>query len=158
MIEIVQSTTGCEKSAFINDDIPTLRYLSATEKPEKKYNLVIILEESLGSEFVASLGGLPLTPNLEKLSKEGMWFNQLYATGTRSVRGIEALITGFLPTPGRSVVKLGKAQHNFFSIASLLSDQGYHTQFIYGGESNFDNMKGFFLGNGFQQVIDQKDL
>ncbi len=157
MIEIVRNTTGCEKSAFVHNDIPTLRYLPASEKSGKKYNLVIILEESLGSEFVESLGGLPLTPNLEKLSKEGMWFNRLYATGTRSVTGIEALITGFLPTPGRSVVKLGKSQNNFFSIASLLSSRGYRTQFIYGGESNFDNMKGFFLGNGFQQVIDQKD-
>ncbi|MFH2064944.1 MAG: LTA synthase family protein [Pseudomonadota bacterium] len=157
MIEIVQKTTGCEKSAFIQNDIPTMRYLSASQQSGEKYNLVIILEESLGAEFVESLDGLPLTPNLKKLSKEGLWFNRLYATGTRSVRGIEALITGFLPTPGRSVVKLGKSQHNFFSIASLLSSNGYHTQFIYGGESNFDNMKGFFLGNGFQQVIDLQD-
>ncbi len=157
MIEIVRNTTGYKNSAFVCKDIPSLRYLPATENSGKKYNLVIILEESLGSEFVESLGGLPLTPNLEKLSKEGMWFNRLYATGTRSVTGIEALITGFLPTPGRSVVKLGKSQNNFFTIASLLSSRGYHTQFIYGGESNFDNMKGFFLGNGFQQVIDQKD-
>ena len=126
--------------------------------PEKPYNVVIILEERLGAEFVGKLGGLPLTPNLDKLSKEGLWFDNLYATGTRSVRGIEAVTTGFLPTPARSVVKLGKSQRGFFSLASFLSERGYHNQFIYGGESTFDNMKGFFLGNGFQQIVDQKDI
>src|SRR5690606_29028872 len=63
----------------------------------------------------------------------------------------------FLPSPARSVLKLPKAQTKFFSIAELLANQGYDTGFIYGGESHFDNMRGFFLGNGFQTIIDQND-
>ena len=78
----------------------------------------------------------------------------MYATGTRSVRGIEAVTSGFSPTPARSVVKLGKSQTNFFTIARLLRANQYHTQFIYGGESHFDNMKSFFLGNGFVDMQD----
>ncbi|MDC9567386.1 MULTISPECIES: sulfatase-like hydrolase/transferase, partial [unclassified Pseudoalteromonas] len=69
-------------------------------------------------------------------------------------RGIEAITTGFMPSPSRSVVKLSKSQHNFFSLADVLSQQGYITQFIYGGESHFDNMKSFFLGNGFNDIVD----
>jgi phosphoglycerol transferase MdoB-like AlkP superfamily enzyme len=118
---------------------------------------VIILEESLGAEFVGAMGGMPLTPHLDQLLEEGLAFDQLYATGTRSVRGIEALITGFYPTPARSVVKLPKSQRNFFSVASLLGKEGYSTSFIYGGESHFDNMGRFFTGNGFDTVIDQTD-
>lgn len=119
--------------------------------------MVILLQESLGAQFVGSLGGLPLTPNLDELMQEGWQFTQMYATGTRSVRGIEAVTTGFPPSPSRAVVKLSKSQTGFFTIADLLKEQGYHTQFIYGGEANFDNMKTFFFGNGFDQIVEEKN-
>jgi phosphoglycerol transferase MdoB-like AlkP superfamily enzyme len=138
-------------------DIPTLKTLIPSAKRDKPLNLVIILQESLGATFVESLGGVPVTPNLEKLKEQGIWLEQLYATGTRSVRGIEAVVTGFQPTPADSTVKLSLSQKNFFTLASLLAKQGYSTEFIYGGETHFDNMQGFFMGNGFQQVIGQKD-
>jgi phosphoglycerol transferase MdoB-like AlkP superfamily enzyme len=138
-------------------DIPTLKTLIPSQKREKPLNLVIILQESLGATFVESLGGVPVTPNLERLKEQGIWFEQLYATGTRSVRGIEAVITGFQPTPADSTVKLSKSQKSFFTLAALLSKQGYSTEFIYGGESHFDNMRGFFTGNGFQHIVEQKD-
>jgi phosphoglycerol transferase MdoB-like AlkP superfamily enzyme len=138
-------------------ELPTLTTLVPTAKRDKPLNLVIILQESLGAGFVESLGGKPVTPNIERLKEEGIWFEQLYATGTRSVRGIEAVVTGFQPTPADSTVKLSLSQKNFFSLASLLEKQGYITEFIYGGESHFDNMRSFFMGNGFQQIVDQKD-
>jgi len=121
-------------------------------------NLVIVLEESLGARFVGRLGGADLTPNLDRLANEGWWFDRLYATGTRSVRGIEAVVTGFLPTPGRSVVKLPNSKSNFFTLASLLRQHGYRSRFYYGGYAHFDNMKEFFLGNGFHEVVEQDDF
>lgn len=140
-----------------DSEIPTLKTLKPSAQREKPLNLVIILQESLGAGFVESLGGKPVTPNLEKLKSEGIWFEQLYATGTRSVRGIEAVTAGFQPTPSESTVKLSLSQKNFFTLASLLTKQGYNAEFIYGGESHFDNMRSFFLGNGFNQITDQKD-
>ena len=139
-------------------DIPTLTTLVPSVKRDKPLNLVILLQESLGAGFVESLGGKPVTPNLEKLKDEGIWFTHLYATGTRSVRGIEAVVTGFQPTPSDSTVKLDLSQKNFFTLAALLSKRGYLTEFIYGGESHFDNMRSFFMGNGFQQITDQPDF
>jgi phosphoglycerol transferase MdoB-like AlkP superfamily enzyme len=139
-------------------DIPTLTTLVPSVKRDKPLNLVILLQESLGAGFVESLGGKPVTPNLEKLKDEGIWFTHLYATGTRSVRGIEAVVTGFQPTPSDSTVKLDLSQKNFFTLASLLSKRGYLTEFIYGGEAHFDNMRSFFMGNGFQQITDQPDF
>ncbi|AUI86079.1 hypothetical protein BS333_06610 [Vibrio azureus] len=154
LLEIVRRSST--KSDFDTTLLPTMNTNEATYKGKRK-NLVILLQESLGAQFVDSLGGLPLTPNLEQLMKEGWNFTQMYATGTRSVRGIEAMTTGFLPSPSRAVVKLSKSQTGFFTIADLLKDQGYHTQFIYGGEANFDNMKSFFFGNGFDQIIEEDD-
>lgn len=154
IIQNVRESTSTNISDFISDTAPTLAYHSATNKGPRK-NIVILLQESLGARYVGGLGGLPLTPNIDELLKQGWNLANLYATGTRSVRGIEAITTGFPPSPSRSVVKLGKSQTDFFTIAGFLQEKGYQTQFIYGGESHFDNMKGFFLGNGF---LDIKDL
>jgi phosphoglycerol transferase MdoB-like AlkP superfamily enzyme len=140
-----------------NPDIPTLTEQTASVQREKPLNLVIVLQESLGATFVESLGGLPVTPELEKLKSQGWWFENLYATGTRSVRGIEAVTSGFLPTPAQSTVKLSLSQNNFFTLASLLGKQGYASEFIYGGEGHFDNMRNFFLGNGFDAVVDKEN-
>ena len=156
IIDIIRQQSGRSVEAFTSNEFPSLTFNQATYQGKPK-NLVIILQESLGARFVGSLGGLPLTPSIDELSAQGWFFENLYATGTRSVRGIEAITTGFTPTPARAVVKLGKSQTNFFTIAELLKRQGYSTQFIYGGESHFDNMRSFFLGNGFSQIIDQND-
>ncbi|EIV1851529.1 LTA synthase family protein [Vibrio vulnificus] len=152
IIELVKASSA--KHDFVQGSLPTLNVNNATYQGKPK-NLVILLQESLGARFVGGLGGLPLTPNLDKLLEEGWNFTQMYATGTRSVRGIEAITTGFPPSPSRAVVKLSKSQTGFFTIADLLKKQGYHTQFIYGGEAHFDNMKSFFLGNGFEQIVDE---
>ncbi|MGJ8619488.1 MAG: LTA synthase family protein [Methylophilaceae bacterium] len=147
-----------DKRSLLNDPtFPTLTLQQPSRQREKPLNIVIILEESLGATFVESLGGVPVTPELEKLKQDGWWFENLYATGTRSVRGIEAVVAGFPPTPARSVVKLSLSQKNFTTLASILNGKGYTTEFIYGGESHFDNMRSFFMGNGFQQVIEEKD-
>lgn len=157
MIRLVRESMETPLSGFTDKGIPTLHMQKAGYHRDNPLNLVIVLEESMGAEFVSTLGGIPVTPCLDKLSTQGLWFDRLYATGTRSVRGIEAVVSGFLPTPGRSVVKLGKSQKNFFTLAQVLSKRGYKTRFIYGGDSNFDNMKKFFLNNGFQEVIEEKD-
>lgn len=157
IIELVRKNTMINSKDFNNDFFPT-RAMHQASYSGKPKNLVILLQESLGARYVGQLGGLPLTPNLDKLMTQGWNFSNLYATGTRSVRGIEAVITGFTPTPSRSVVKLDKSQRNFFTIAKLLKKNGYHTQFIYGGESHFDNMKSFFLGNGFSDIVDLDDF
>jgi len=154
----VRAAPWLKEYQFTSPELPTLHRQQAAIARERPKNLVIVLEESLGATFVKSLGGLPVTPELEKLKGEGWWFEQLYATGTRSVRGIEAVISGYAPTPARSVVKLSLAQQNFYTLALGLGQQGYHTEFVYGGEAHFDNMRQFFTGNGFQKVTDRGDM
>ncbi|MDH2997236.1 hypothetical protein A1D22_06065 [Pasteurellaceae bacterium LFhippo2] len=156
MLEIVKASRGRPASDYISADIPTLTTNKATYQGKPK-NIVIVLEESLGAQFVGTLGGKPLTPEFDKLAEQGWLFENLYATGTRSVRGIEAVTAGFTPTPARATVKLTKSQNGFFTIAELLRRQGYNTSFIYGGEKHFDNMASYFYGNGFETIIDEKD-
>ncbi|SFD14687.1 LTA synthase family protein [Massilia yuzhufengensis] len=154
----VKSAPWLRDARFTDPELPTLHRQQAAITRARPLNLVIVLQESLGATFVESLGGVPVTPELERLKGEGWWFEQLYATGTRSVRGIEAVVAGYAPTPARSVVKLSLAQQNFYTLAAGLGQQGYHTEFVYGGEAHFDNMRSFFTGNGFQKVVDIGDM
>nr|WP_262918728.1 LTA synthase family protein [Flavobacterium sp. HXWNR69] len=142
---------------FVPGEVPFL-HLQKPHAPQPKYNVVIFLQESLGAEYVGCLNGLPLTPELDKLSKEGLLFTNLYCTGTRSVRGIEQVTAGFLPNPSESIVKLGGSQQGFFTLADAFGRQNYDTSFIYGGMANFDNMASFFNGNGFKNIIDETDF
>jgi len=154
----VRKYSAAPTGAFTNSDIPTLHTQIPLAKQARPPNLVIVLMESLGADFVGALGGLPLTPNIDALADQGLWFTHLYATGTRTVRGLEAVVTGFPPTAAPSVLKLPASQRGFYSLARTLKEQGYATEFIYGGVSNFDNMGKFFLENGFDRVIEQADF
>lgn len=158
VFETVKSAAWLRDAKFTSAEFPTLHRQQAVMQRERPLNLVIVLEESLGATFVESLGGLGVTPELEKLKHDGWWFEQLYATGTRSVRGIEAVVAGYPPTPARSVVKLSLAQQNFYTLALGLGKEGYTTEFVYGGEAHFDNMRSFFTGNGFQRVVDRSHM
>lgn len=158
MLNVARDWPWLQSYQFQHADFPTLHQQTATRPRTKPLNLVIILQESMGATFVKSLGGVDVTPELELLKTQGIWFEQLYATGTRSVRGIEAVVAGYMPTPAQSVVKLSNSQQNFATIASILQQQGYHTQFVYGGEAHFDNMRGFFSANGFSEIVDQSSM
>lgn len=137
-------------------DTPFMREVASHFSSDKKKNLVIFLQESLGAQFVEAIGGEPgITPRLNELSEEGLLFTRLYSNGTRSIRGIAGTVAGFLATPGEGVVKRNLSQSGFFNVAALLKPYGYRSSFFYGGESRFDNMKSWFFGNGFDEIYDE---
>lgn len=120
-------------------------------------NVVVIMVESLSAEFLGHFGNKEnITPNLDKLSKESLFFSNIYATGTRTVRGLEALTLSVPPLPGTSIIRRPR-NANMFNIGTPFREQGYVTDFIYGGYSYFDNQQAFYLGNNFM-VIDRGDL
>lgn len=124
---------------------------------EKKLNVVLISIESFSAEFMGIFGNKGgNTPFLDSLSQHSLVFTNLYATGTRTVRGLEALSLAVPPTPGQSIVR---RPHNedLFSLASVFNDKGYESKYIYGGYSYFDNM-GYFFGHNSYQVVDRSSL
>lgn len=115
-------------------------------------NIFLITVESLSADFLKAFGNKEdLTPNYDRLAKESIFFTNLYATGTRTVRGMEALILSVPPTPGNSIVRRPDNQ-NLISVASILKAKNYQLDFIYGGDGYFDNMNTFFGGQGFDIV------
>lgn len=151
MQEIVRQCAGIPAGTT---QLPTLHQQTAQKTPSRPLNLVLIVQESLGAQYVGALGGAGLTPEFDKLSEQGWHFRQAYATGTRSVRGLEAISAGFPPTLADAVLRLPGSQSQFFTLAQLLKQFNYRSRFIYGGEAHFDNMKSFFLGNGFDELHD----
>lgn len=140
----------------INDFAPFARVEKSHFHSEKPKNIVVFVQESLGYQFVEAVGGeAGITPNLNQLSSEGVLFTDLYSNGTRSIRGLAGISAGNLAVPGEGVLKRSKSQSDFFTIATALKPLGYHTTFMYGGESRFDNMRSWYLGNGFDEIIDQ---
>jgi len=120
-------------------------------------NVVLITVESLSAEYLGAFGNkLGLTPRLDALIKDGMLFSRLYATGTRTVRGLEALSLGTPPIPGQAIVRRPGNEH-LATVGEILRRQGYETFFIYGGYGYFDNMNAYFAGNDYR-VIDRTDF
>jgi phosphoglycerol transferase MdoB-like AlkP superfamily enzyme len=125
------------------------------ERP--RYNVVIMLEESLGSEFWGCLGRTnTLTPELDRLAgEEGLLFTNMYASGNRTVRGFEGVLSSFPPLPGDSIVKRDRSE-NVETIARVLKRDGYNTLFLYGGRGLFDGMRSFAMANGYDRFVEEK--
>lgn len=122
----------------------------------KKFNLVLVLMESMSAKYLRAYGGEGLTANLDHLHEVGLTFDHTYATGTRTVRGLEAILLSLPPTPGQSILRRPHSD-NLFTLGSVLKDNGYDLSFIYGGHAFFDNMREFFETNGFN-VLDQGEF
>ncbi len=128
-----------------------LKVVSKEGEP-KRYNVVLIMIESMSAEYMGIFGDKRgLTPNLDRIAKESLFFTNFYATGTRTVRGMEAVTLSLPPTPGRSIVKRPDC-HGMYSSGFIFKQKGYENKFIYGGYGYFDNMNDFFSHNGFEIV------
>jgi phosphoglycerol transferase MdoB-like AlkP superfamily enzyme len=135
----------------------SIRRRVAGDPARPRLNVVIFLEESLGSEFWGCLGRTnTLTPEMDKLAAEdGMLFTNLYASGNRTVRGFEGVLSSFPPLPGDSIVKRDRSD-NVETIARVLKRDGYASLFLYGGRGLFDGMRSFAVRNGYDRFIEQK--
>lgn len=125
----------------------------------KRPNILIILMEGFGGAFVEPLGGLPdVTPHFNRLSKEGVFFTNCYANSFRTDRGTVCTFSGYLGLPTASVMKIPAKSRTLPAIAEGLSKTGYKTDFLYGGDINFTNMKSYLLSTGYQRLTANTDF
>ncbi|WP_028283551.1 LTA synthase family protein [Olleya marilimosa] len=153
--QTVKSSFSDSRNTFINPNVNAI-YRSivnsdSISRPSKP-NVIFICIESLSGSFLKTFGGKSnITPILDSLANKSLFFENLYATGTRTVRGMEAITLSIPPTPGRSIVKR-KNNQGLFTIGEVFKKQGYERNFFYGGDGYFDNMNTYFGGNGFNIV------
>ena len=146
-----------DDSRFVSDDVFDLTRDVVSGRAEKRHNVVLVVVESLSADLLGAFGNTEgLTPNLDALAREGLLFKRMYATGTRTIRGLEAINFSLPPGPGRAVAKRRDADR-FFSAERIFRAKGYRTKFIYGGDLRFDSMR-FFIERGGFETIDRGDL
>lgn len=147
--DIIKGKLSGSNSQFTNPGVSIHRKITDSLPSETKKNVVFILVESLSGSFMNEFGNTKnMTPFLDSLAQKSVFFENLYATGTRTVRGMEAVTLCIPPTPGQSIVKRPN-NHNLYTIASVFKSKNYNCNFFYGGDGYFDNMNSYFGGNGF---------
>lgn len=157
MLQRLRTLLAKPGTEFVSDEPTDIRRKVQGRGKEHHLNVIQLTVESLSAAFLGAYGSdRGLTPNLDALAPQSLIFTNLYATGTRTIRGMEALTLSLPPTPGRSIVKRPNNE-GLFSIGYLFRERGYDTRFIYGGHGYFDNMNYFFGNNGFD-VIDRTNI
>lgn len=161
-LKFYKTLPDSEAFAILEKQIPGIKngeFLREIESDsvEVRKNVVLITIESYSADFMSHYGNTEqLTPFLDSLSNKSLFFDNLYAVGNRTVRGLEAVTLCLPPTAGESVIKR-KDNKNKFSTASVFKKKGYQVKFLYGGDAYFDNMEDFFSGNGYD-IVDKKSL
>lgn len=151
--KIVKEELLQENAHYTNNNYDNIKRKIDGEN-EKKPNIVLVCIESFSADFLACFGNKNnIAPNCASLAENSLFFTNMYATGTRTVRGMEALTLSVPPTPGNSIVRRPNNDH-LFSIATILKQKNYQLNFIYGGDGYFDNMNSFFGGQGFD-ILDR---
>ena len=153
---ILRNLLKAPGTTFTNDPLSIERRIKS-DGPEHKWNIVLISVESLSSDYLKRFGNKEnITPYLDSLIPYSLWFDKFYASGTRTVRGLEALSLAIPPTPGQSIVRR-PGNDDMFTMGSVLKSKGYECNYIYGGNSFFDNM-GKFFSNSSYTVLDERDI
>ena len=157
-LDLLQAELAPDGAAFTQLELGKLsRRHPARPDGLGKLNVVVVSSESFGAEFSKLHGSnKDWTPNFDAYAKQGLWFANTYASGTRTVRGLEAIAASFPPIPTVSILRRPGNQ-GIGSWGKTMDELGYQSSFLYGGYAYFDDMKTFFGGNGFQ-VLDRTDI
>ncbi|TGK07957.1 LTA synthase family protein [Leptospira semungkisensis] len=162
-LNIVKDKISYPSSRFINDSFPLMRETIPKETNKKNPNIVIIMLESWTGKFLKPSGsgivdGKEVTPEMNKLIRQGRFFEHFIATGGRTANGLLSTLTGIPDLPGLTVLRRQEVVNKFSSVASVLKQGGYESYFLYGGDITFDNMNVLFKNWGFDHILDQENI
>ena len=158
------------------NDIPAYRFFNDEELPKDLFhtprspviscitattstpNILLIIMESCGGQFTELGGNAHVTPNLTQLAHEGVYFTRCYANSWRTDRGMLSIMSGYPALPKTSIMKMPSKVRTLPSIASTLQRAGYSTTFLYGGDANFTNTRGYLMATGVETIISEDDF
>ncbi|OOG69860.1 LTA synthase family protein [Flavobacterium sp. A45] len=146
---LIRNKLASDNSFYSKTNNSIHRKITNSSPSQENKNVVFVLVESLSGSFLKEFGNTQnITPFLDSIAQKSIFFEDLYATGTRTVRGMEAVTLCIPPTPGQSIVKRPDNQ-NLYTVCSVFKSRKYDCNFFYGGDGYFDNMNAYFGGNGF---------
>lgn len=148
-----EATLRVQKLYPITTD-STVRILTASRP-----NIVMIILESWSADLITGLGGEPgITPEWNKLQKEGILFTEIYSSGSRSEQGMASIFSGFPAHPISSVTVQPDKIVGLPSLIRELKGVGYYTSFYFGGQLIYGNIKNYIIFNGFDKILEGKDF
>lgn len=163
---IGKSTSDIPAYRFFNDEelpkdlfhTPRSPVISCITATTSTPNILLIIMESCGGQFTELGGNAHVTPNLTQLAHEGVYFTRCYANSWRTDRGMLSIMSGYPALPKTSIMKMPSKVRTLPSIASTLQRAGYSTTFLYGGDANFTNTRGYLMATGVETIISEDDF
>ncbi|MEZ0575298.1 LTA synthase family protein [Halodesulfovibrio aestuarii] len=156
--KIIRADLSKTTNTFLSENQHSLFRSIQRFGEEKKYNVILVTLESFTPKYLSRYGAeKDVAPNMNALISEAQFYTHLFATGTRTTRGLEALTLSIPPTPGRSIIKRIGNEKGYISLGRIFASKGYSNYFMYGGRGYFDNMNEFFAGNGYK-IVDQSSV
>jgi phosphoglycerol transferase MdoB-like AlkP superfamily enzyme len=154
--KILRDLLKAPNAVFTDNPLSIERFIKS-DSPTHQWNIMMISVESLSGDYLTHFGNKErITPFLDSLIPHSLFFENFYASGTRTVRGLEALSLAIPPTPGQSIVRRPD-NGDLFTLGNVLKTKGYEVNYIYGGNAFFDNMGKYFSNNGYT-VLDKRDI
>jgi phosphoglycerol transferase MdoB-like AlkP superfamily enzyme len=133
--------------------------LTLLKNPERKPNVLIIIWESFTEKVVNRLqDGKEITPNFNRLKEEGIYFSNTYASGDRTDKGLVAVLSGYPAQPTQSIITEPKKTQKLPVLTKDFQANGYRSEFYYGGETEFANIKSYLFTADFEKIVDLKDF
>lgn len=122
-------------------------------------NIILIIVESFTANVIEALGGKPgVTPQLNKLCKKGILFDNFYASGDRTDKGLVSILSGYPAQTQRSIIKYPGKTQKLPYVSRKLEQLGYQTSFVYGGDADFANFRSFLTYAGFSHITSDEDF
>jgi len=157
--KVTRRMLGQSADTFTGREDNPLWRRTVTSRPRRGNNVVIVIMEGMAGRPVGALGNRPShTPCLDALAEKGLFFERMYGVGSRTCRGLIGILCGHPDLAGKSIMKRSHALGTFLSLPDVLARRGYRTVFIFGGNPDFDNMKGFFRAAGVERFVDEKAM
>ena len=151
-IEIVQKNLGITKAQY---NSPIARDVQPDKLLSAQPNVVLIIMESMSAAKMKRHGSAEeLTPFLDSLSNNSIYFENIYTAGKHTFNGIFSTLFSF---PALYRQHSMKTNNQYDGISTSLLKNGYSTTYFTTHDSQFDNIEGFLRSNNFQNVISQSD-
>ncbi len=149
-----RKTLKTKKDRFVDKTEQPVMRVTDTGKPQKDYNVVLVMMESMSWPYIQAMGGMSaVTPNLNRLIRNGIFMENCFSVGTRTTRGVSGIIAGFPDLPGESITTRENSVGEIRTIGSILENRGYNTMFVYAGQPYYDHRQSFLGSNGFTDFV-----
>ncbi|GAA4326479.1 LTA synthase family protein [Flaviaesturariibacter amylovorans] len=133
--------------------------LRRTDMEQDRVNILLVIWESGTAKMIdTAIDGIEVTPGLNRLKQEGLYFGNAWASGDRTDKGVPAILSGYPALPQSSIIRLPNKANRLHTLGGVLRKQGYRTSFYYGGEPEFANLKSYLLHNSFDPLIEKSDF